>query len=206
VRKAAASASLEVGPKAHLPDAIDHDATLVGGTSSGFMLCLVRSPVQPASVSTSSTIPITRIGGSPDYANDATIRGLHRPYVTEIYSSVWRASVAQRGTRAKRFSGSDISSQLYWPTRFSLHFYLKSEEVGTRLRPALRSSWRLGVHPLQIAVPDDALESDWKRGGRLGNLAKSNSTVGSRAEGTERPLDTCSLVTDCSQSTIGFSQ
>lgn len=41
--------------------AIDQDATLDELPSNGFMACLVRSPVHPASVISSSTIPITRM-------------------------------------------------------------------------------------------------------------------------------------------------
>jgi hypothetical protein len=51
-------------------DAIDQEATRGWRFSDESMLCLVRSPVQPASVSTSSIIPITRMLGSPDYADD----------------------------------------------------------------------------------------------------------------------------------------
>ena len=61
-------------------DAIDQEATRGCVSSDGCMLCLVRSPVQPASVSTSSIIPITRILGSPDYVDDATAGDSHRPY------------------------------------------------------------------------------------------------------------------------------
>jgi hypothetical protein len=50
--------------------AIDRDATLDDLPSDGFMACLVRSPVHPASVMASSTIPITRMYGSPSHADE----------------------------------------------------------------------------------------------------------------------------------------
>jgi hypothetical protein len=78
-------------------DAIDHEATPGCVSSDGCMLCLVRSPVQPASVRTSSTIPITRMLGSPDCADHATAGDLHRPY-------------AQYGVRGVSRAGSDCKS------------------------------------------------------------------------------------------------